>query len=134
MSFRSPLTVAHCLGFFGRNGFCLGAAIAVRLRTALRSRNFLRRFFHLRNHQLSILSGVIARQEVTGILAGRGRNLCRAPLRNNTSAVFAPLGAQVDYPVGISNHVHAVFNDDHRVAQIGQPVKHLEQLAHVIKM
>ena len=46
----------------------------------------------------------------------------------------ARLGAQVDDPVGRLDHVEVVLDDDDRVAEIDQPVQHVEQLADVVEV
>src|SRR5208282_1734476 len=33
-----------------------------------------------------------------------------------------------------ADHVQIVFDDDDRVAQVGQPVQHVEQLLHVVEV
>ncbi len=43
-------------------------------------------------------------------------------------------GSQVNDEIGALDHVKIVLDDDHRIAQAYQPLKHVEQLVHVGKM
>src|SRR5689334_21235262 len=58
-----------------------------------------------------------------------GRALCDQP-----AALLATLRSEVDHPVGISDDVEVVLNDDNAVAQLRQPVQHSEQFTHVIEV
>ena len=58
-----------------------------------------------------------------------GSALCDYP-----TAVFSAFGAEVDDPVGIANHVEIVLDDDDAIAEIGEPMEHVEQLADVVKV
>ena len=44
---------------------------------------------------------------------------------------LAALGAEVDDPVGLLDHVEVVLDHEHRVARVHQPLQHLEQLLDV---
>jgi len=47
---------------------------------------------------------------------------------------FAAFGPEVDNPVGVANHVQIVLDDDDRIAQVGQPVQHVEQFLYVVEV
>src|ERR1035437_4635311 len=84
--------------------------------------------------QTATAGGVIAFEKLAGVGAGSGGNLCRAALADDAATVFAALGAEVENPVGVTDYVQVVFDDDDRVAQVGEPVEDFEQLAHVVKV
>ncbi len=46
----------------------------------------------------------------------------------------ARLGAEVDHPVGRLDHLQVVLDDDDRVAQVGQAVDDVEELADVVQV
>jgi hypothetical protein len=47
---------------------------------------------------------------------------------------FAAFGAEVDDPIGVADHVQIVLDDDDRIAQVGEPMEHFEQLADVVEV
>ncbi len=49
------------------------------------------------------------------------------PGRDHLAARLAALGAEVDEPVGLLDHVEVVLDHEHRVAGVDQPLEHLEQ-------
>ena len=53
---------------------------------------------------------------------------------DDVAALVAGLGAQVDHPVGRLDHVEVVLDHHDRVAQIDQPVEHVEQLGQVVEV
>ena len=57
-----------------------------------------------------------------------------APQATILAAVLARLGADVDQPVGLLDHVEVVLDDDHGVAEIDQPVEHVEQLHEIVEV
>ena len=58
----------------------------------------------------------------------------RSALGDDLAARTAGFGTQVDDPVGRFDDVEIVFDHDDGVAQIDQPIEHVEQLANIIKM
>ena len=56
------------------------------------------------------------------------------PAATTSPAADARLGAEVDDPVGRLDHLEVVLDDDDRVAQVGQAVEHVEQLADVVEV
>ena len=61
-------------------------------------------------------------------------HLLRRALRHQTSALLAPLGPQINDPVGVANNIHVVLDDDDAVPQVGQPMQDLQQLADIIEV
>ena len=53
---------------------------------------------------------------------------------DDVAALLARLGPQVDHPVGRLDHVEVVLDHHHRVAQIDQPVEHVEQLGQIVEV
>ena len=49
-----------------------------------------------------------------------GRKISWSPTEHNASPLVAGLGPEIDHPVGGSDDVEVVFNNDHRVAYIAQ--------------
>ena len=60
------------------------------------------------------------------------RQLLRRTLGHHLAATVAALGAEVDDPVGLGDHVEVVLDHDDRVAGVDQPVQHREQLLDVV--
>ena len=56
------------------------------------------------------------------------------PAATTQAAAGAGLGAEVDDPVGRLDHVQVVLDHDDRVAQVHQPVEHVEQLVNVVEV
>src|SRR5262245_33915144 len=50
---------------------------------------------------------------------------------DHLAARLAALGAEVDDPVGLLDHVEVVLDHEHRVARVGEPLEDLEQLLDV---
>ena len=53
---------------------------------------------------------------------------------DDLSAVLARLGADVDDPVGRFDHVQIMFDHDDGIAEIDQPIQHVEELGDIGKM
>src|SRR5258708_2076032 len=66
--------------------------------------------------------------------AAHGGNFFRRAAGYDAAAMRAPFGSQVDNEIGALDHVEIVLDDDHRIAQAYQPLKHVEQLVNVGKM
>ena len=74
------------------------------------------------------------REGRAGVAGGDLRHLLGRPLGDDPAAPVAPLGPQVDHPVGRLDDVEVVLDDDHRVALLLEPVEHLQQLADVVEV
>ena len=61
-------------------------------------------------------------------------NVLRRAGGHDVAALVARLGPQVDHPVGRLDHVEVVLDHHHRVAQVDQPVEHVEQLGQVVEV
>src|SRR4029077_15697462 len=55
-------------------------------------------------------------------------------LGDDEAAIFSAFGAEVDDPVGITNDVQIVLDDDDGVAEVGEAMQYVEQLAYVVKV
>ena len=66
-------------------------------------------------------------------LRGRGHLLGR-PLGDDPAAVLAPLGPEVEDPVGRLHHVEIVLDDDDRVPLVLEPVQDFQQLLDVVEV
>ncbi len=53
---------------------------------------------------------------------------------NDASTFFATFGAEIDDPVSIANYIEIVFDDDDGVAEVGQPVKNIEQFLDIVEV
>ena len=81
-------------------------------------------------------SGITARREHRPERPARVRRLDFCHLlgragRHDQPAAGAPLGPEVDHPVGPLHHVEVVLHDEHGVARVHEPLEHREQLPHV---
>ena len=61
-------------------------------------------------------------------------DFCGTAFADEAAAVFAAFGAEIEDPVGVADHVEVVLDDDDGVAEIGEAVQDLEQLAHVVEV
>ena len=59
------------------------------------------------------------------------RDLLGRPRRDHLAAGLAALGAEVDDPVRLLDHVEVVLDHEHGVAAVDEPLEHLEQLLDV---
>ena len=53
---------------------------------------------------------------------------------HDVAALVARLGPHVDDPVGRLDHVQIVLDHHHRVAQVDQPVEHVQQLGQIVEV
>ena len=58
----------------------------------------------------------------------------RRARRNHVAALLARLGPQVDHPVGRLDHVEIVLDHHDGVAQVDQPVEHVQQLGQIVEV
>lgn len=61
-------------------------------------------------------------------------NLFRRPCEDNLSSATSTLPAEVNYIVSNLDHIHIMLYYHHRISPLNQPLKHLEQNLHIIKM
>src|SRR2546425_5793425 len=64
-------------------------------------------------------------------MAAAGAGLFRRALEHDAAAAVAALGAEVDDPVGLRDHVEIVLDDEHRVPRVDQAVQHVDQLLDI---
>ena len=50
----------------------------------------------------------------------------------NLTAAAAAFRPEIDDPVGGSDHIEVVFDDDYRVAVIGEPVQHRDEVNRLL--
>ena len=70
----------------------------------------------------------------SGIGFRNRRNLLRGTVRDDAPPAFSPFRSEVENVVCVSDDVQIVLNDHDSVAQVCQPVEHLEQLTNVIEV
>src|SRR6476659_1631494 len=61
-------------------------------------------------------------------------DLLRRTAGDNSTAIGAGFGAELDDPVGRFDHVEIVFDDDYRVAVIDEAVEDFEQFRKVVEV
>ena len=61
-------------------------------------------------------------------------NCCRRARGNDASAGFAALRSHLDQPVGASDHIQVVLDDQQRVAAVQQLVEGAHQLRDVLEV
>src|SRR6185312_15290046 len=87
---------------------------------------------------LSVDGCMVLDEEFGHRLAGVGflvaRDLLRRALGNDFAAFFTALGTEINDPVGVTDHVQVVFDDDDGVAKIREAMQHVKQLADVIEV
>ena len=75
------------------------------------------------------------RQELAQVLPGErildGGHLLRRAGHDHLAPALAALGAEVDDPVGLLDHVEVVLDHEHGVARVDEPLQHLQQLLDV---
>src|SRR6185312_707199 len=76
----------------------------------------------------------IFRERLTCVRLLHACDLLWGALRDETAAVFAAFGAEIDEPVGVADYIEIVLNDDDGVAEIPQPMQHVEQFFDVLKV
>ena len=60
--------------------------------------------------------------------------LFRSSGGDNPATPITSLGSEVDYPVGGLNDIEIVFDDNHCVAMIPQPVQHRQKLLDIVEV
>src|ERR1700684_1324418 len=68
----------------------------------------------------------ISRQRLPRIRLLHPRHLLRRALSYDPPAFFAAFRAEINNPIGIPDHIQIMFDDDDRIAQVGQPVQDVE--------
>ena len=84
--------------------------------------------------EVAIARLVVALEELAGVGRGSARDFLGPALGDQVAAIFAAFGAEVDDPVGVADDVEIVLDDDDGVAEVGEAVEHLEQLADVVEV
>ena len=63
----------------------------------------------------------------------RARNFFGRSLRHDAAAPLAAFRPQIDDPIGLFHHVEVVLDNDNRVAEVGETVKHVQELLDICK-
>jgi hypothetical protein len=71
---------------------------------------------------------------LASIREGYGGDLFGGALGDDAAPALAAFGAEVDDPVGVADDVEVVLDDDDGVAEVGEAVEDLEELADVIEV
>ena len=66
--------------------------------------------------------------------AGDADDLLGRARGDDLAAAVAPLGAEVDDPVGSLDDFEIVLDHHHRIALVDQFLKHFEQLLHIVEV
>ena len=78
--------------------------------------------------------GIVAGQEGGGVRAFDGGDLFGRAVGDDLAAAFAAFGAEVDDPVGVADDVEVVLDDDDGVAEVGEAMEDVEELADVVEV
>ena len=73
-------------------------------------------------------------QRLSGVRLLHTGHLLGSALGDKLAAVLSAFRAKIDDPVRVTNYVKVVFDDDDRVAQIGETVQDFEKLFHVFEV
>ena len=73
-------------------------------------------------------------QESAGVRCLASRDLFRRPRHHHFAAGVASFGAEIDHVVGGLDDVHVVFDEQHRVPRVHQPVERGQQALDVGKV
>ena len=55
-------------------------------------------------------------------------------MSDQSSTVFSALRTQVDDPIGVPDYIQVVLDDDDRVAQISEPMQHIQQFLYIFEV
>ncbi|OYV85954.1 MAG: hypothetical protein B7Z73_12610, partial [Planctomycetia bacterium 21-64-5] len=61
-------------------------------------------------------------------------NILRRARRDNVPAALAGFRSQVDHPVGRLDHVEIMLDDHHRIAQVDEPIEHVQKLGQIVEV
>ena len=61
-------------------------------------------------------------------------DISRAALRDNLSPILTSTGPDIDHPVTLGDNVHVMFDQDHGIARIHQPVQLQQQPFYIRRM
>ena len=81
-----------------------------------------------------MVSPEVVRQLLPSVRLLHAGDLFGRTLRDDAAAFFAAFRAEIEDPVGVTDHVHVVLDDDHSVAEVRQPMENVEQFAHVVEV
>ena len=76
----------------------------------------------------------VGREKLSGVGPGGARHLLGGSLGHHPAAAVSPPGPQVYHPVGGLDHVHVVFDHEHRVSPVHEPVERGEELVDVLEV
>jgi len=62
------------------------------------------------------------------------RHVLWAALGDDAAALLTAFGSKIDDPIRLFDNVKMMLDDDDGVAKVCQPLEHIEQLLHVIKV
>ncbi len=78
--------------------------------------------------------GVVAGEELCGVRAGYGCDLFGGSVGDDVTSAFTAFRAEVEDVVGVADDVEVVLDDDDGVAEVGEAVEDLEELADVVEV
>ncbi len=61
-------------------------------------------------------------------------HLFRSAFRHDESSAHTAFRSQIDHIIGALDHIHVVFDNDHRMTFVNQRIERAEKYANVIKM
>ena len=99
---------------------CGGECVGLRAGVGVRSQDFK--------------ASKVRPQKIAGVRLGHRGQLLRRAMPDHAATELAAFGAHIDQVVGIADNVQIVFDDDDRIAEIGKPMKHVKQAAHIVKV
>ena len=73
-------------------------------------------------------------QKEPGVASFDGREMLGCARPQHLPSPGAALWSKVDEPVGRTNNIEIVLDDDHRVALVNQAIEHKQQLAHIFEV
>src|SRR5579862_5976330 len=75
-----------------------------------------------------------ARENLAGVRFLHVGHILGRALRNDAAAFLAALGAEVDNPVRLFDHVKIVLDDEHGISQRDETIQHVHQFFHVVEV
>src|SRR6266550_5683398 len=88
---------------------------------------------HVRSRDSSVPAKKV-KEGLSGIRLFIACYLLRSSLGDDSATAFAAFGAKINNPVGVTDYIKVMLDDDNGIAQVGEPVQDVEQFFYIVEM
>src|SRR5579872_4107004 len=76
----------------------------------------------------------ITRQRLSRVRFLYSRHLLWRPLSHKPSAIFSAFRPKINDPVGVTDHIQIMLDDDDRIPQVSEPMQYIKKFFYVVKV